>query len=192
MPDVNGSWTSDSECVNGRKGAVQTYLTVDVRNAVLANFHVRSDAAGWSIAGYSEGGYSALQIGLRHPDLYGAIGDFSGEEGPTAPGGLRSLFAGNEYQAVAQAKQYDPAVLLREWHGDIRPAIWFEVGTNDVTLPAMMKLDELARLDGFETRFVSQQQETHSFASWRESFRDALPWLVPGSPPPAEDAPRPA
>ena len=181
MPDVNGSWTSDSECVNGKGGAVQTYLAVDVRNAVIARFHTRPDAGGWAIAGYSEGAYCSLQIGLRHPDQYHAIGDFSGKEGPTAPGGPRSLFAGTWARAEHEARRYDPAVLLKDWHGSVRPAIWFEVGTHDVTLAAMAKLDELARMDGFDTRFVAQPQSSHSFASWRASFRDALPWLVASS-----------
>ena len=46
MPDINGTWTSDSECVNGTPGQVQTYLTVDVRNAVVARFHTRRDREG--------------------------------------------------------------------------------------------------------------------------------------------------
>ena len=95
MPDVNGGWRADSECVDGKRGNAQTYLTVDVRDAVIARFHTRSDARGWAIAGLSEGGYCALQIGLRHPDLYQTIGDFSGEEGPSTPGGLQRLFAGS-------------------------------------------------------------------------------------------------
>ena len=40
---------------------------------------------GWAIAGLSEGGFCALQIGLRHPNLYGTIADFSGETGPIGP-----------------------------------------------------------------------------------------------------------
>jgi len=178
MPDVNGSWTADSECVNGKPGQVQTYLTVDVRNAVIARFHTRGDARGWAIAGFSEGAYCALQIGLRHPDLYGAIGDFSGEEGPSVAGGVRSLFPGTSVQAQQLAATYDPAQLLRYWNGPVQPPIWFEVGTNDVNLPAMAHLDLLARARGFDTHFVAQPASTHSFAAWHDAFHDALPWFV--------------
>jgi S-formylglutathione hydrolase FrmB len=178
MPDVNGRWTSDSECVNGKPGQVQTYLTVDVRNAVIDRFHTRADARGWAIAGLSEGAFCALQIGLRHPTMYGAIGDFSGEEGPSVAGGVQHLFAGTYAQAHRQAATYDPAQLLRQWRGLARPPIWFEVGTNDVNLPAMMNLDLLARARGFETRFVAQPASTHSFAAWRNAFHDSLPWFA--------------
>jgi len=187
MPDVNGGWTSDSECVNGTRGQVQTYLTVDVRDAIIARFHTRADAAGWAIAGFSEGAYCALQIGLRHPDLYGAIGDFSGEEGPSVPGGLQRLFAGTVQQAEQQAALYNPAVLLKHWNDPVRPPIWFEVGTDDITAHAMTSLDRLALADGFDTRFVVQQGADHGFASWRDALRDSLPWFahmmaVPASP----------
>ena len=178
MPDVNGGWRSDSECVNGKRGQVQTYLTYDVRDAVVARFHTRADAAGWAIAGFSEGAYCALQIGLRHPDLYSAIGDFSGEEGPSVSGGARSLFTGSRQQADQQAAQYDPAVLLRQWDRSVRPPIWFEVGTHDITSHAMASLDLMARADGFDTHFVIQQGTDHGFASWRDAIRDALPWFA--------------
>jgi enterochelin esterase-like enzyme len=181
LPDVNGAWTADSECVDGRRGNAQTYLTVDVRNAVIARFHARRDARGWAIAGLSEGAYCAVQIGLRHPTLYGAIGDFSGETGPSVGGGVRGLqrlFRGTRAQALRQAASYNPAQILRRWNGLVRPPIWFEVGTDDNTAPAMVQLDLLARAHGFETRFVAQPASTHTFGSWREAFHDALPWFA--------------
>ena len=188
MPDVNGGWRSDSECVDGRQGLVQTYLTVDVRNTIVAQFHTRSDAGGWAIAGFSEGAYCSLQIGLRHPDLYAAIGDFSGEEGPSVGGGMRRLFTGTMRQADAQAATYDPAQLLKSWSGTDRPPIWFEVGTKDVTVHTMASLDGLARTAGFTTRFVVQQGTDHGFVSWRDAFRDSLPWFAGGLTPRDADA----
>jgi S-formylglutathione hydrolase FrmB len=178
MPDINGSWTSDSECVNGKPGQVQTYLTTDVRSAVINSFHTRRDARGWAIAGFSEGGYCALQIGLRHPNLYAAIGDFSGGEGPSVPGGVKRLFPGTPVQTRLQAASYDPAQLLHHWTGVVRPAIWFEVGTNDINLPAMAHQDLLAGARHFDTHFVAQPASTHSFAAWRNAFGDALPWFA--------------
>jgi len=188
MPDVNGGWTRDSECVNGKHGQAQIYLTIDVRDAVIAAFHTRTDAHGWAIAGLSEGGYCALQIGLRHPDLYATVGDFSGEEGPSTAGGLQHLFTGRPQQVQADAATYNPAVLLKQWHGAIRPAIWFEVGTDDVTSHAMARLDQLATADGFDTRFVVQAGYDHGYVAWRDAFHDALPWIA-ASFRPAQGAP---
>ena len=178
MPDVNGSWDSDTECVNGKRGNAQTYLTTDVRAAVISRLGARRDAAGWAIAGFSEGGYCALQIGLRHPNLYGTIADFSGESGPSTGGGVQHLFAGTAQQAERSATQYQPAHLLAGWDRPVHPAIWFEVGSSDSTLSTLARLDLLARAHGFDTRFVEQQQASHSFASWSDAFHDALPWIA--------------
>ena len=38
MPDVNGAWRRDTECVNGPQGNAETYLTTDVRDAVVRAF----------------------------------------------------------------------------------------------------------------------------------------------------------
>jgi len=178
MPDVNGSWIADSECVDGRAGRAQTYLTDDVRRAVIARFHTRRDADGWAIAGLSEGGYCAIQIGLRHPDLYGAIGDYSGGEGPSVAGGIRQLFSGSVQDAEQDAARYDPMAILKGWHGSLRPVIWFEVGKDDSTVRNVAELDVLARIDGFQTRLVVQPSGDHSFDSWRRAFRDSLPWIA--------------
>jgi len=60
----------------------------------------------------------------------------------------------------------------------VHPAIWFEVGSSDSTLSTLARLDLLARAHGFDTRFVEQQQASHSFASWSDAFHDALPWIA--------------
>ncbi len=178
MPDVNGGWSSDSECVDGTRGNAQTYLTVDVRNAVVARFHSRRDGGGWGIVGFSEGGMCALQIGLRHPAMYWAIGDYSGDPRPSAYHGAQHLFGGTVAQATQRSMQYDPMQLLQHWNSTQRPAIWFEVGTFDGNMRSIERLDLLAGNDGFATRFVPQPGETHGFAAWRSAFADSFHWLA--------------
>jgi len=190
MADVNGRWFGDTECVNGNRGQAQTYLTADVRTAVIRRFHTRTDRYGWAIAGLSEGGYCALQIGLRHPDLYGAIGDFSGNPGPSIAGGLTHLFTGTRQQIAAQHALYDPVNLLTHWTRVTRPPIWFEVGTIDTTLANCEHLDQLAQAHRFDTRFVIQPGSNHSYDSWRQAFQDALPGITAsfGEPPAFQNA----
>ena len=71
--------TTDSECVDAVDGArFDTFLTRDVQAAVVAQFRVRSDRAGWGIMGASTGGFCAVNLAMRHPDLYAAAGSLSG------------------------------------------------------------------------------------------------------------------
>ena len=51
------------------------------------------------------GGYCALNLGLKHPDIYSVVLDFSGDTVPTVdtlPGGLAQLF-GPSYQKSVDA-----------------------------------------------------------------------------------------
>ena len=179
MPDTNGGWLRDSECVNGKRGQVQTYLTVDVHDAVVARLRARGNAQSWAIAGLSEGGYCALQIALRNPNFYRTVGDYSGGAGPSVFGGLHKLFVGTPAQVATRAAAYDPVVLLQHWNlAASAPAIWFEDGSQDKTLPAMAHQDELARRLGFDTHLALYSGPNHSFGFWGKSFADSLPWIA--------------
>jgi S-formylglutathione hydrolase FrmB len=178
MPDVNGrKWWNDSECVDGPRGLAETYLTVDVRNAVIARFDARSDGAAWAIAGLSEGGSCALQIGLRHARDYGTVGDFSGDDHPSVASGIRHLFWGATLADVMAAERaYDPRVLLANWHGD-GPAIMFCVGSHDHLIAKTRHLYALALTHGLDAR-LRILNGGHTFRFWGDSFNDALPWMT--------------
>lgn len=69
----------DSECVDAVGGPqFDTYLTTDLREVVARLFRVRTDRAGWSITGLSTGGFCAVNLALRHPQLYAAAASLSG------------------------------------------------------------------------------------------------------------------
>jgi enterochelin esterase-like enzyme len=73
VPDINGEprFGHDQECVNAENGpADDTYLTTDVHGWATSVLRVRTDRASWAIAGWSSGGYCAMNLALRHPDLY--------------------------------------------------------------------------------------------------------------------------
>jgi enterochelin esterase-like enzyme len=69
----------DSECVNAAGGQQwETFLTRDVRAAVAEQFRVRTDRAGWGIVGTSTGGFCAVNLALRNPQMYAAAASLSG------------------------------------------------------------------------------------------------------------------
>ncbi len=181
MPDVNGSLTGDSECVDGPGGAVETYLTVDVPAAVQKTFGTQPPGRGWAVAGLSEGGSCAIMLALRHPDLFSAFGDYGGLAGPRVgdtnddtADTVAQLFGGSQQQFAA----HEPAALL----GAKRYAGlggWFQVGDQDAQpLAAARQLAPLARAAGVRTCLVVMPGLGHTFDVWTAAFRDSLPFLA--------------
>jgi enterochelin esterase-like enzyme len=180
MPDVNGSWWTDTECTNGKRGNADTYLTVDVRRAVVARFGVDPRGSAWAVAGLSEGGTCALELALRHPGLFAAAGDFSGDTYPSTNGGMEQLFAGSPYQVDALTRAYDPRAILASWHHHrYGPAIFLSVGRSDPTLslPALERFRAQVVADGL-TEHIATVGGSHDFRVWRQSFEVALPWFM--------------
>ena len=168
MPDPNGSFTGDTECVDGRAGRAETYLVRDVPRWVEAHEDVRGP---WAVAGSSMGGFCAAELALRHPDRFVAFADYSGLDRPTHPKGARWLLG-----SAAAVAEHTPANLL-----DARPspAAWFEVGSSDDGADvAVARLARAAEAAGLDTRFVVLPNAHHTWRVWRDSFAGSLPWLV--------------
>jgi S-formylglutathione hydrolase FrmB len=168
MPDPNGSFTGDTECVDGRAGRAETYLARDVPRWIEAHEGVRGP---WAVAGSSMGGYCAATLALRHPDRFVAFADYSGLDRPTHPKGARWLLG-----SAAAVAAHTPADLL-DAHPS--PAGWFEVGASDDGADvAVARLARQARAAGLRTRLVVLPNAHHTWRVWRDSFEDSLPFLV--------------
>lgn len=124
MPQGSSSrFGSSTEYVNGPMGNWGTYITRDLVRRVDSTNRTVASKDGRAIAGLSEGGYAAMNLGLQNRNVYGVIGSFSGyftqAANQTAFGGNRSL-----------AQRNSPASYLPGLKGPL-PAIYFYVGNSD-------------------------------------------------------------
>jgi S-formylglutathione hydrolase FrmB len=178
MPDVNGGWLRDSECVDGPRGMAETYLRVDVRNAIVRTFDASPEGVNWGIAGLSEGGSCALQMGLRHPDEFRVVGDFSGDDHPSSSKGIASLFWGSTPSQLNDAEQaYDPRNLLENWQSARGPAIAFAIGRSDGRLPKLVRLYSTALRDHLDATFATYGGG-HDFRLWGRCLAGSFNWMV--------------
>src|SRR5262249_50829766 len=69
-PAPNGSPLADTECANGGEGNAEDYLIKDVRSYMVPHFDAPVDRRMWAVGGLSEGGFCAMELGLRHPELF--------------------------------------------------------------------------------------------------------------------------
>ncbi|MCD2193334.1 esterase family protein [Actinomycetospora endophytica] len=180
-PDVNGSIDADSECVDSPAGRVETALTVDLPRFVQSTFRTLPPGPAWAVAGFSEGGSCALMLALRHPTLFGTVGDYGGLAGPRlgdtnadTASTLADLFGGS----TAQFAAHEPADLLARARF-ARLGGWFEVGDADPEpAAAQAALAPAARRAGIATCSVVIPGGAHTFDVFSAGFADSLPWLA--------------
>jgi S-formylglutathione hydrolase FrmB len=135
FPDANGSWTGDTECVNGPRGAAETYLTVDVVHFAEHVLHVTDDPQRWAILGFSEGGTCALDLSLRHPKELPTFVDLAGDGKPNVVGStLRGLYGGKVLAEIEHEPQW---LMAKHRYPDL--VGWLGAGERDPHHLAVMK-----------------------------------------------------
>ena len=92
MPDAGNSWYVNwAENEDGQRNNWEDHIVQDVVNHVDWNFRTIARREGRAIAGLSMGGYGAITLGLRNPEMFISIGSTSGalEHGRQAAARLR-------------------------------------------------------------------------------------------------------
>jgi S-formylglutathione hydrolase FrmB len=85
-PGARGSWFSDS---HDGKELWETFLTKDLPAQLESRYRILQAPSSRGISGISMGGYGAVKIALKHPDLYGAVSSLSGALIPFGPQDLK-------------------------------------------------------------------------------------------------------
>jgi enterochelin esterase-like enzyme len=178
MPDINGSLTGDSECVDSALyGQVETYLTQTVPAYMLKNFNARTTAGSFALAGLSEGGMCATMMALNHPKEFPVFANYSGDVAPqyqtfNTQQTISDLFEGS----TATFNAHNPPYLLthEKYPG---MAGWFAAGAQDSqALRAAHTLQPLAASAGIAT-CITTPPGKHSFDFWTQAYQDSLPWI---------------
>ncbi len=177
IPDVNGGvQLPSSQCLNETSGPkTDTYLSTDVPADVVATFRVQPLGPHWGVAGYSEGGFCAANLALRHPTSYGATASMSGYFQPLPINGV-DPFAGS-----APARLESDPMWLAERHVDGRPlpAFWLMAGESDRAdvLDAKTMAALLRRFEPVPLVLVPRVE--HTFAAWIPAIPKMLAWASP-------------
>lgn len=175
IPDTNGSRFTDRECQDSRRGQDETYLTFDVRDWVTARLHVRADRNGWVLAGYSTGGYCAVNLLDHHPELFAGAASLDGYFRA-----IQDRYTGDLYGQSRWLRQHnDPS---RQW-ADHPPApassLLLLAGQRDDSL------DETKRFAGdvrshsevrVDVHLGIQAGAGHNFSSWRTMLPTVYAW----------------
>jgi S-formylglutathione hydrolase FrmB len=199
--DTSGSFTKDTECVNGVRGNAADHITKDVVPYVISHFGVSADPANWGVAGWSMGGTCAVMLTAKYPELFSAFVDIDGDVFPNAGSKDQTVFrlyGGDE----AAWESFDPTLVMNGHGPYTGVAGWFAVsdpnlqtvhrdGTVGVGAPpsdgedaaqggiseAANYLCALASSNGIECSVVPEPTK-HDWPSGAQQFANALPWLA--------------
>lgn len=79
MPDAGNSWYINwAQSEEGQKNLWEDYMIGDLIGHIDATYRTIAKREGRAICGLSMGGYGAITLGLRHPNMFCAIGSHSG------------------------------------------------------------------------------------------------------------------
>ncbi|HEU4998767.1 MAG TPA: alpha/beta hydrolase-fold protein [Lapillicoccus sp.] len=180
MPTVLQHPEGDSLCVNtASQGNAETYVVTDVVKAADTQLRTVPDAAHRGIGGFSMGGFCALNLGLKHPDVFSTILAFSALtvcEPDAIVGGNEALFGTADWEQQVEANS--PADYWTTLDPKTAPAMWLDVGDEEDTL--VLPLEEFA--DDLTTAgFTVQYHERpggHDFDTWTPALQESLPWAA--------------
>lgn len=165
-----GSFT-DEEWANGvaPHNDWETFLARDVVQAIDQRYRTIRSGSGRGLAGLSEGGYGAFNIGLHHPGEFRVLESWSGYERADDIG---TVFG--HQQALLQANS--PALTLAAAAPALRRAhtyLWFYSGTNDRFRSQNAAFSAELGQAGLAHRFFLVRGG-HNWALWRGNAANAL------------------
>jgi enterochelin esterase-like enzyme len=175
LPDVNGGYRRDTECEDIAGGPkTQTYLVRDVVDYVDANYRTIADRKARVIGGLSTGGYCAINLTLRHQDVFSGMVSHSGYDRPDQNLYTGDLFGGNKDEERANTpRDYLPTIPITQPLG-----AYLDVGMGDNGSRAeSAAMAEVFRQRGVAVTFHDFAGESHSWTAWRRNLFSSLPWV---------------
>ncbi len=175
LPDVNGGYKRDTECQDIPGGPlVQTYLSIDVPAYVDSHYRTIASRSARVIGGLSSGGYCALNLSLRHQDVFSGAVLHSGFLSPA-----RNHYTGDLFGR-------DPSLLLHNSPSFYVPtipidqpyAVYFDVGKSETASLAQSRLGaDMLRRRGVPVTLRIDDNAHHNFESWHNDLAHSLPWV---------------
>lgn len=182
MPDANGGRDISLQCLNQYNGPQDaTYLAKELPEDISHVLRVQPPGQGWGIAGYSEGGFCAANLGLQYGNRFGYSGVLSGYFVPS------DNQLGNPPRQVnpfgpdtAARKKNTPDDLVTSLPPGARiPQFWIGVGSGDSSdLRSAQVFEQLLQIrqPGVTLRVVPGGG--HTMFTWRALLPEMLKWMT--------------
>lgn len=180
MPDGGRGFYTDSR--SNPRGAVETFVTHDLVGFVDATFRTIPERAGRVVAGLSMGGYGAVKLALKHPDLFSAAVSHSGAVGfASRPWTEREPHWGAEYAPIfgddPRGGPDDLFALAERADRGTLPALRIDCGTDDELIESNRHFHAHLERLGVPHEYA-EYPGGHDWDYWDEHVREALDFVA--------------
>ena len=174
---TNTSILRSLECTDTADGLLdETYLTTDVHTWVTSHF--RTDNKRWTAMGYSTGGYCALSLSFRHPDLFARAISLDGYGAA-----LSDRYARGLWKSPQDKLDHSPNWWVMH-HPPAGIDVYILAGSSDREASGdALTLWKALVASGWRTpqsRLVVEKHGRHTFDAWLLAFTPSLEWALPG------------
>jgi len=177
---MSRSWLADSECVDSPRLRVESYFISDVIPTVDRTLRTVPSVSARGVLGNSAGGYCALDLGLRHPELFSAVAGLSPLTRPTYDyGSLADLF-GRPANLATVVAQHTPSWLLEHQPGARKERLYLDVGDTDPVRTEVIRFSERDRQLGGDV-VLRVREGGHTYRVWRPALVAAIRWFAAGA-----------
>lgn len=162
---------------------VRDWVTLELPELIADTFHVDTSRDRTYIGGMSMGGYGAVYLAMRAPELYGHVIALSGVLDVNDTVGRRSLPGfyhtslggidpkGSEYDLIASLPDF--VERCRDYGA---PDFWVSCGTEDTLLPHSKRFSVAARQAGLNV-YGNFTAGEHAYAYWTPKLYEAMECL---------------
>jgi enterochelin esterase-like enzyme len=183
MPDANGARGVSLQCLNQWHGPQDdTYLSHDLPAYLSSTLRIEPPGRGWGIAGYSEGGFCAANLGLRHGGVFSFAGVLSGYFRPSANQLIHPSRRVSAFRDRAEQRANTPVDLLEVLSARQRiPQFWIGVGEADGgDVRSAEVFQQLLQLRQPSVPLRLAPDGGHTMYTWRMLLPSMLSWMTSG------------
>jgi putative tributyrin esterase len=172
MPEGNSSYYTNS--AERPEDRYEDYVVSDVISEVESKYPVARGRQNRAIVGVSMGGYGAVKIAMKHPELFAFAGGISAPvDVPTRPFSIKRLSQWRFHSSIfgpsgsQTRRDNDPYVLARTVDPSRTPYLFLTCGEQEGLLPANRKFAAILAERGFANEFHTAPGD-HNWLQWNE------------------------
>lgn len=170
MPEGSSSYYTNA--VDPAQDRYEDFIAHDLIAEVESKFPVATGRSNRAIAGISMGGFGAVKLALRHPDLFVFAGGISSAiDVPRRAFSFKRLQQSRHYSAIfgpsgsQTRRDNDPFVLVRTANPEAAPYFFLTCGEQEGLLPANREFSALLAQRHFRFEFHTMHG-THDWNQW--------------------------